>query len=175
MTYQMLPELKTCERGHLSSNRFPFMKNVVFIGQENTEACTTRRNYYCWAAWSTTANQPNSKNRSTVTMWSICSTHRVPQVFPKGLCYRTITLQTTVILQESTWSLLLKTSSAAVFLFFIVSSGIGHHELPHARVHAGYGGTIRSALGTSFYSQRKVYRSLWRTYHVYSRATSPHV
>ncbi|MCI1778611.1 MAG: AMP-binding protein [Bacteroidales bacterium] len=34
MVYNMLPELKTCERGHLKSDRFPHMKNVVFIGQE---------------------------------------------------------------------------------------------------------------------------------------------
>ncbi|MBQ2345551.1 MAG: AMP-binding protein, partial [Prevotella sp.] len=34
MTYTMLPELKTCERGHLNSERFPHMKNVVFIGME---------------------------------------------------------------------------------------------------------------------------------------------
>jgi fatty-acyl-CoA synthase len=34
MTYTMLPELKNCERGHLESERFPFMKNVVYIGQE---------------------------------------------------------------------------------------------------------------------------------------------
>ena len=25
MTYTMLPELKTCERGHLKSERFPYM------------------------------------------------------------------------------------------------------------------------------------------------------
>ena len=34
MVYTMLPELKTCQRGHLKSERFPVMKNVVFIGQE---------------------------------------------------------------------------------------------------------------------------------------------
>lgn len=34
MTYEMLPELKTCERGHLKSERFPYMKNVVYVGQE---------------------------------------------------------------------------------------------------------------------------------------------
>lgn len=34
MTYKMLPELKTCQRGHLKSERFPYMKNVVYIGQE---------------------------------------------------------------------------------------------------------------------------------------------
>jgi len=34
MTYNMLPELRTCERGHLKSERFPMMKNVVYVGQE---------------------------------------------------------------------------------------------------------------------------------------------
>jgi Acyl-CoA synthetases (AMP-forming)/AMP-acid ligases II len=34
MTYEMLPEVKNCERGHLQSERFPCMKNIVYIGQE---------------------------------------------------------------------------------------------------------------------------------------------
>ncbi|WNY26764.1 AMP-binding protein [Methanolapillus ohkumae] len=34
MTYNMLPELKTCQRGHLKSERFPHMKNVIYIGHE---------------------------------------------------------------------------------------------------------------------------------------------
>ncbi len=34
MTYTMLPELKTSQRGHLKSNKFPYMRNVVYIGQE---------------------------------------------------------------------------------------------------------------------------------------------
>lgn len=34
MTYKMLPELKTSQRGHLNSERFPYLKNVVFIGME---------------------------------------------------------------------------------------------------------------------------------------------
>lgn len=34
MTYAMLPELRECQRGHLQSNRFPKLKNVVYIGQE---------------------------------------------------------------------------------------------------------------------------------------------
>lgn len=34
MTYTMLPELKTSQRGYLNSERFPKMKNVVYIGQE---------------------------------------------------------------------------------------------------------------------------------------------
>lgn len=34
MSYAMAPELKTCERGHLRCDRFPSLKNVVYIGQE---------------------------------------------------------------------------------------------------------------------------------------------
>ena len=34
MTYKMLPELRECERGRLQSKRFPFLKNVVYIGME---------------------------------------------------------------------------------------------------------------------------------------------
>ncbi len=34
MTYKMLPELKTCPRGHLKSERFPMMRNVIYLGQE---------------------------------------------------------------------------------------------------------------------------------------------
>ncbi|MDR0973679.1 MAG: AMP-binding protein [Prevotellaceae bacterium] len=34
MTYTMLPELRTCQRGHLYSERFPVMRNVVYVGQE---------------------------------------------------------------------------------------------------------------------------------------------
>ncbi|MDR1526576.1 MAG: AMP-binding protein [Dysgonamonadaceae bacterium] len=34
MVYTMLPELKTSQRGYVKSERFPCLKNVVFIGQE---------------------------------------------------------------------------------------------------------------------------------------------
>lgn len=34
MTYTMLPELKSCQRGHLKSERFPQMKNVIYVGPE---------------------------------------------------------------------------------------------------------------------------------------------
>lgn len=34
MMYTMLPELKTLQRGYLKSERFPMLKNVVYIGQE---------------------------------------------------------------------------------------------------------------------------------------------
>jgi fatty-acyl-CoA synthase len=34
MTYEMLPELKTNQRGQLRSERFPYIRNLVYIGQE---------------------------------------------------------------------------------------------------------------------------------------------
>lgn len=34
MTYKMLPELKTCERGKLKSEKYPYMKNVIYLGPE---------------------------------------------------------------------------------------------------------------------------------------------
>lgn len=34
MVNELVPELKTCQRGYLKSDKFPFLKNVIFIGQE---------------------------------------------------------------------------------------------------------------------------------------------
>jgi fatty-acyl-CoA synthase len=34
MVNQLIPELKSCERGNLKSEKFPLLKNVVFIGPE---------------------------------------------------------------------------------------------------------------------------------------------
>ncbi len=34
MVFQLVPELKTCERGHLYTDRFPELRNVVFLGPQ---------------------------------------------------------------------------------------------------------------------------------------------
>jgi fatty-acyl-CoA synthase len=34
MIYELVPELKESQRGYLKSEKFPFLKNVIFIGQE---------------------------------------------------------------------------------------------------------------------------------------------
>lgn len=50
MTYTMLPELKTCQRGHLKSERFPYMKNVIYVGQEKHRGMyNTVKKYFSWA------------------------------------------------------------------------------------------------------------------------------
>jgi len=32
--YELVPELKTCQRGGLNSSEFPFLKSVIYVGQE---------------------------------------------------------------------------------------------------------------------------------------------
>ncbi|HNX60031.1 MAG TPA: AMP-binding protein, partial [Spirochaetota bacterium] len=34
MVYELVPELRTAERGKLESKKFPFLRNVIFIGQQ---------------------------------------------------------------------------------------------------------------------------------------------
>ena len=34
MVYELVPELKESQRGYLKSEKFPFLKNIIFIGQE---------------------------------------------------------------------------------------------------------------------------------------------
>ncbi|TCO06016.1 AMP-binding protein [Natronoflexus pectinivorans] len=34
MVFELVPELKDCQRGHLKSEKFPILKNVVFIGPQ---------------------------------------------------------------------------------------------------------------------------------------------
>ena len=34
MVHELVPELKTSQRGHLNSEKFPFLKHVVYIGQQ---------------------------------------------------------------------------------------------------------------------------------------------
>jgi fatty-acyl-CoA synthase len=34
MIYELVPELKESQRGYLQSEKFPFLKNIIFIGQE---------------------------------------------------------------------------------------------------------------------------------------------
>ena len=85
MTYQMLPELKTCERGHLKSERFPFMKNVVYIGQEK------HRGMYNTAEILLLGNNINDSKlheiKSTVSCYDVVNMQYTSGTtgFPKGV------------------------------------------------------------------------------------------
>src|SRR5690554_6603696 len=50
--------------------------------------------------------------------------------------------------------------------------GACHHVLPHAREHAGDGGTVRSAGDARLGAQGTMHRAAWRADHVYC-ATEP--
>ncbi|MDR2936759.1 MAG: AMP-binding protein [Rikenellaceae bacterium] len=41
MVYDLVPELKTTQRGHLRSERFPALRNVVYVGQEKQRGMYT--------------------------------------------------------------------------------------------------------------------------------------
>ena len=42
--YELVPELKTQERGSLKSKKFPFLEHVIYIGQEKHRGCITQMN-----------------------------------------------------------------------------------------------------------------------------------
>lgn len=42
--YELVPELKTQERGHLRSERFPELRSVIYIGAQKHRGCTTPMN-----------------------------------------------------------------------------------------------------------------------------------
>lgn len=95
------------------------------------------------------------------------------QVFPKGLCYLYHNIANNgFILQESTWSSLLKTKLCCCVplpLFRWYWPGTA------SRVHTGYGGTVdRSWYLASTMHKERVYRSLWRAT-MFIAITSPHV
>ena len=46
MVYDLVPELKTCQRGHLRSERFPELRNVIYIGQEKQRGMYTTAELY---------------------------------------------------------------------------------------------------------------------------------
>ena len=84
MTYQMLPELKTCERGHLSSSRFPFMKTLYTLGRKH-------RGMYKYAGIIIVGQhgrQQRTNQAQRTSRLSRCGQYavqyRVPQVFLKG-------------------------------------------------------------------------------------------
>lgn len=45
MLYEVCPEAKTCEPGHIESWRFPHLKDLIFIGREHLPGMFTRREF----------------------------------------------------------------------------------------------------------------------------------
>src|SRR5690554_1768843 len=53
--------------------------------------------------------------------------------------------------------------------------GARYHVLPHAREHAGDGGTVRPAGDARLGAQGTMHRAAWRAYHVYRSTESSDV
>ena len=155
MTYKMLPELRTCERGHLNSKRFPCMKNVVFIGMEKY------RGMYNTAELLLLGKNIDDETLAEVKKNVSC--HDVVNMqytsgttgFPKGVMLTHYNI-----------------SSAALPL---LRGRAGHDELPHAWLHAGHGGKIRPAGGAGIHPQGALHGGVWRADHVHRRTHSSHV
>ena len=65
MTYQMLPELKTQERGQLHSSRFPHMKSVVYMGTEQHRGMYTINELMLMGLSTSEASYQAAKNACT--------------------------------------------------------------------------------------------------------------
>lgn len=88
MTYNMLPELKTCERGRLVSKRFPCMKNVVFIGPEKYRGMyNTGELLLVGSNYTEALNEKFEKLKSSVSCYDVVNMQYTSGTtgFPKGV------------------------------------------------------------------------------------------
>jgi len=84
--YELIPELKSHERGKLKSEKFPFLESIIYLGQENTGECTTPMKSCYWENMEMRSYSRRSKRRYETTKWSTCSIPLEPPDFPKALC-----------------------------------------------------------------------------------------
>ncbi len=88
MTYNMLPELKTCERGRLVSKRFPCMKNVVFIGPEKYRGMyNTQELLLVGSNYTKSLNEKFNALKSSVSCYDVVNMQYTSGTtgFPKGV------------------------------------------------------------------------------------------
>lgn len=85
MTYKMLPELKTSPRGHLKSERFPMMRNVIYIGQEKYRGMYNSSEILLLGTHS--SNEKFAELRSQVTCHDVVNMQYTSGTtgFPKGV------------------------------------------------------------------------------------------
>ncbi|MFQ8826159.1 MAG: AMP-binding protein [Alistipes sp.] len=84
--YDLVPELKTLPRGHLHSERFPELRNVVYIGQEKQRGMYNTSELMTLGSLSDDGCSAKRKRRSAATTKSTCSTLPVRPASRKGSC-----------------------------------------------------------------------------------------
>lgn len=67
MVNELIPELKTCQRGHLCSERFPRLRNVIFLDRKSTAGCTAPRSCCSWASRCATRRSRRPRKASPAT------------------------------------------------------------------------------------------------------------
>ncbi len=95
MTYEMLPELKTCQRGFLKSKRFPKMRNVIYLGQEKHRGMYNTPEVLLLGQ--TVSDQRLNDAKKQVNCHDVVNMQYTSGTtgFPKGVMLSTTTSQTT--------------------------------------------------------------------------------
>jgi fatty-acyl-CoA synthase len=85
MVNDLLPELKTSQRGYLKSARFPFLKNVVFIGQEKYRGMYNTAELLL--SGKNISNEELNRNKSQVSCHNVANMQYTSGTtgFPKGV------------------------------------------------------------------------------------------
>jgi len=83
--YSLIPELKTSERGRLKSNRFPAMRNVVFIGQEKHRGMFTTAEILLLGSYQN--NEEYFQLKKTINCYDVVNMQYTSGTtgFPKGV------------------------------------------------------------------------------------------
>ena len=85
--YELVPELKTMERGRLVSSRFPHLKRVCFLGLEKHRGMYSMPEINALSRHGQRGRVSSpGRTPSRPTMSSTCSTPREPPAFPRGSC-----------------------------------------------------------------------------------------
>lgn len=171
MTYTMLPELKTCQRGHLKSERFPYMKNVIYVGQEKHRGMYNTSEILLLG--------DNVEDTRLNELKSRVSCHDVVNMqytsgttgFPKGvmLTHYNITNNGFLTGEHMKFTAADKLC-CCVPPVPLLRRGACHDELPYPRLYTSHGGTLQPVGGACIHPQRTMHRTLRRTHDVHSRA-----
>ena len=78
--YDLIPELKTQERGYLKSDKFPDLKRVFFLGQEKHRGMYSMAEVINLSAVTTEEDTRSVRLPLILMMWSTCSTPQEPPV-----------------------------------------------------------------------------------------------
>ena len=147
--YDLVPELKTLPRGHLHSERFPELRNVVYIGQEK------QRGMY--------------NTSELMTLGSLTDDAMLSEAKAQVGCHDEINMQYTSGTTGFPKGVMLR----AVVPLLRMRAGrlLGHH----ARIDHGNGRGLRSVEGARVGPQRALHGAARRADDVHRRAEPPDV